>query len=133
MVPVGCSLFQPGQALSPWQLLGDKFGQLLWRQQRNVSFRRVAYYWPAIYSLGFMVCKYAKLVHLILCLCFSSVPAIKLQVCTSLCSLFIYLHQPVYHTPEEHYREVFRRFVMFMFGRRPFPPAMDNTLHIVKS
>lgn len=133
MVPVSCSLFQLGQTLSPWQLLGDKFGQLLWRQQRNVSFRGVAYYWPAIYLLGFMVCKYVKLVHLILCLCFSSVPAIRLQVCTSLCPLFICLHQPDYHPPEGHYREVFRRFVMLMFGRRLFPPTVDNTLHIVPS
>lgn len=86
---------QPGRAQNPWHLSGNKFGQLLWRQQRNVSFRGIAYHCLAVYLLQFMAYKNFNLVYFILTLCFSSVPTLKQQVCTSLCPLFICLQASV--------------------------------------
>lgn len=90
MVPVCCAVCQPGRAQNPWHLSGNKFGQLLWRQQRNVSFRGIAYHCLAVYLLQFMAYKNFNLVYFILTLCFSSVPTLKQQVCTSLCPLFMF-------------------------------------------
>lgn len=54
-VPGWFTLCRSGQVPSPWQLLGDKFGQLPWclLSARNSSFGGIASHWPASYLVRF--------------------------------------------------------------------------------
>lgn len=83
-------------------------------QQNNSLFRGIACHLTPIYLVGFMVHNNFKLAHFILCLCFSSMPTLKIQVGTYC------VHDIA--TPRRlpssvlHCREVLRRCVTFMFG-----------------
>lgn len=61
-------------------------------QQKISLFRGIAYHWPAVYLVGFMFHKHFKLVDLVLHLCFSSMPTLKLGLYPIVC-IIVYTHK----------------------------------------